>query len=129
MNKKILSTLITLFLISGCAGKTGHQFLAKMSNEEISSKLVKNKTSKAEVTEMFGDPEDIEMGVNEEETWLYKYTRSEAKGVNFVPVVSSFYGGTNDNIRKLKIKFNGCGLVDKFAFSSSKGETKTGLFQ
>ena len=129
MNNKIFSILITFFLVTGCAAKTGHQFLAKMTNQEISSKLIANKTSKADVTNEFGDPEDIDMQNDGGETWLYKYVRSEAKGVNFVPIASSFYGGTNDNIRKLKIKFNNNGIVTKYSFSSAQGETKVGLFQ
>ena len=129
MNSKILALLIAGLLISGCAIKTGHQFLAKMSNEEISSKLIQNNTSKDEVKSMFGDPEDVLIGNGGGEIWLYQYSRSEAKGINFVPFANNFYRGTNDNIRKLKIKFNSCDLVEKFSFSNSQGETKYGLFQ
>ena len=129
MNKKVLFVFTILFLVSGCAVKAGHQFLAKMSNEEITRNLVKKQTSKEEVQKMFGDPEDVDLDSDGGETWVYKYVRSEAKGINFVPIASSFYGGTNDNIRKLKIKYNKNGLVDKFAFSNSKGETRAGLFQ
>jgi len=128
MSKKIIA-LIMCLLVTGCGAKTGHQFLAKMSNQEVANKLVANKTSKAEVREMFGDPEDIDMIDNGGETWLYKYIRSESKGINYVPIASSFYGGTNDSIKKLKIKFNDCGVIEKYTFSNSKGETKAGLFQ
>lgn len=124
--------ILMIALLAGCATNTGHQFLAKMSNEEISSKLVPNQTSKKQVQAMFGDPEDIDIDVTNSsggEVWTYKYLRSEAKGVNYVPLVSSFYSGTNDNIRKLRIKFNANDLVEKFAFSSSKGESKWGMFQ
>jgi outer membrane protein assembly factor BamE (lipoprotein component of BamABCDE complex) len=129
MNKKIFSVLLIAFLSAGCAAKRGHQFLAKMSNEEIAHKLVKNKTSQEEVKVMFGDPEDVDIDSDGGETWLYKYIRSESKGINFVPIVSSFYQGTNDSIKKLKIKFNSNGVLEKFAFSNAKGETKAGLFQ
>ena len=128
MDKKILLSILAL-LISGCGANTGHQFLAKMSNDEVARKLVQNKTSKEEVRSMFGDPEDVDINDESGETWQYKYVRSEVKGVSFVPIAGSFYGGTNDSIKKLKIKFNSDGLVDKFAFSNSKGETKAGLFQ
>lgn len=129
MIKKTTFILLTIFLISGCATNTGHQFLAKMSNEEIASKLIQNQTSKSEVLAMFGDPEDIEIDNDGGETLLYQYIRSEAKSVNYVPIASAFYAGTNDNKRKLKIKLNSKGIVERFAFSSSHGETKFGLFQ
>lgn len=89
MNKKVI-TLIVCLLVAGCGAKTGHQFLEKMSNQEIASKLIAKKTSKAEVKEMFGSPEDIDMTDDGGETWLYKYVRSEAKGINYVPIASSF---------------------------------------
>lgn len=128
MNKSII-TMVMLLVLTSCGANTGHQFLAKMSNQEIGSKLVVGKTTKDEVNQMFGNPEDIDMTDNGGETWLYKYVRSEVKAVNFVPVASSFLSGTNDNTKKLKIKFNNCGILEKYAFSNSKGETKVGLFQ
>lgn len=128
MGNKIIY-LMMVFLLAGCAAKRGHQFLEKTSNQEISSKLVAQKTTKEEVNQMFGDPEDVDMTYDGGETWLYKYVRSEAKAANFIPIVGDIYHGTNDNIRKLKIQFNKCGLIERYSFSSSKGETKAGLFQ
>jgi len=121
--------LLLSTLICSCAAKTGHQFLEKMSTEEISSKLIKGHTTKEEVKGLFGDPSDVDIMPDGKEQWVYSFVRSEQKGVNFVPYANLVYNGTNDNIRKLKILFTNCGKVEFFAFSNSKGETKTGLFQ
>jgi len=130
--KNISTTMIltlSVLLFSGCAAKTGHTFLEKMSQEEISTKLIHGKTTKVEVIKMFGDPEDVDLRDDGREVWVYKFIRSSAKGVNFVPIANSFYAGTNDNIKRLKISFDTNSVVDKFAFSNAKGETKAGLFQ
>lgn len=129
MKKFSIATLISSILLTSCAAKTGHAFLEKMSDKDISVKLVKNSTTKEEVQKLFGDPEDVKLHKDGTETWQYKFVRSEAKGVNFVPIVSSFYAGTNDSIKRLKILFNANGTVSRFAFSNSKGETKAGLLQ
>lgn len=121
--------LLALFVITGCAVKTGHQFLEKMSNEDISSKLVKGQTSKNQVKELFGDPSDVDVLPDGKENWVYSYVRSSSKGINFVPYANLVYSGTNDNTRKLKILFDTEGKVEFFAFANSKGETKAGLFQ
>lgn len=128
--KNLIIILLFGIVISGCAVKIGHQFLAKMSNQEISCKLVKGQTTKQQVQAMFGDPSDVDiLPPDSKEMWVYRYVRSEAKGINFVPYANLVYSGTNDNVRNLKILFDVNGVVEFFAFSSSKGETKTGLFQ
>jgi hypothetical protein len=63
------------------------------------------------------------------EIWSYAFVRSEAKTVNFVPVVELFYRGTNDNKRALHIIFNHDDTINSFRFINSDGETKFGLFQ
>ncbi len=128
MNLKIICVAVVLLLMTGCAKNSGQQFLAKMSNEEISSKLIKNQTSKAEVKSMFGDPAEISFSSDGQETWEYSYTRSADKGINYIPF-NVFYRGTNDNVRKLKIRYTFDGFVDRFSFSNSQGETQIGLFQ
>lgn len=118
-----------VLLLSGCAAKTGHQFLEEMSETQVASSLVSNVTTKAEVKEKYGDPEDIDFSVDGTETWLYKFIRSDAKGINYVPIASLFYRGTNDTIKKMKIVFNSQGVVHKYAFSQTTGETKIGAGQ
>lgn len=116
-------------LLAGCAAKTGNQFLEKTSNEEISTKIIAHKTTKAEIKNLYGDPEDFDLLGDGKELWTYKFTRSEAKGINYVPYASLFYRGTNDSTRRLKILFNKEGIVENHTFSTSKGETKVGAFQ
>lgn len=120
--------ILGLFL-TGCAATTGHTFLENMSQQEISARLIAHKTTKEQVRSSFGDPEELDFQDNGKEEWLYSYKRVDAKGVNYVPVVNSFYRGTNDTTKKLRILFDLEGRVEKYSFSNSKGETKMGLFQ
>lgn len=129
MTIKKLSLVAFILMLSSCAGNTGHQFLSEMSREEISRKIVNHKTNKETIRANFGDPSDISIDNDGGETWEYEYTRSESKGVNYVPIASAFYAGTNDYKKKLKIKFNSSNVAERHAFSSSTGETRHGMFQ
>ncbi|ETZ07214.1 hypothetical protein P618_200608 [Holospora obtusa F1] len=129
MHKKLLFIFSIFIFLTGCAVKRGHQFLEDINHEKISRHLIKNKTSKDDVRKKFGDPENVNLAVDGGESWFYHYTRTESKGVNFIPVVDWFYSGANHNTRQLKIKFNRFGLVEHFAFSNSQSETRTGLLQ
>ena len=124
-----LYIFILALVISGCAIKTGNQFLESASNTEISCQLVKNHTTKNEVRKMFGDPIDINFTNNNMELWIYKFQKSAAKMGNFVPVFNAFYKGTNDNTKKLQVIFNHDDTVHSFYYSDTQGETKYGLFQ
>jgi outer membrane protein assembly factor BamE (lipoprotein component of BamABCDE complex) len=115
--------------LSGCAAKTGHGFLEEMSQEEISKDLIISQTTKAQVKEKFGDPSEVDFDMEGKEKWVYLFTRAEAKGVNFVPLVSAFYRGTNDTIKRLTIIFDTSGKVLRHAFSNSQQETHMGAFQ
>lgn len=125
---RMLSIAFTITLI-GCAGKTGHTFLEEQSPQNIQAVLVEGKTTTEEVREKFGEPKDIDFDTNHCEIWKYEFVRSEAKGVNFVPIANLFYHGTNDTTKRLKIIFNQQGILMRYAMSSSNGETKIGAFQ
>lgn len=118
-----------VLLLTGCAAKTGHQFLEDMSTEQAAGSLVSNVTTKNQVKEKYGDPEDIDFGTDGTETWVYKFVRSDAKGVNYVPIANWFYRGTNDTIKKLKIVFDSRGILQRYGFSQTSGETKIGAGQ
>jgi hypothetical protein len=116
-------------LLAGCAITRGHTFLGNMSQQEISAKLVAHKTTKEDVRSNFGDPEEVNFQESGKEGWLYSYKRSAAKGVNYIPLANSFYNGTDDTTKNLRILFDLQGYVEKYSFSSSKGETQWGMFQ
>ena len=127
--KQSIILFLCILAISGCAAKTGNQFLEKTSSEELSKKLIANSTTKNDVKEMFGDPMTITFMASNNEMWSYSFVRSEAKMINLVPMVNLFYAGSNDNIRSLHIIFNPDNIVNSFNFINSDGETKIGLFQ
>lgn len=129
MNVSQILCVVSVALLVGCAGKTGHTFLEEKSPQEIQAVLVEGKTTKEDVRSKFGEPNDIDFDTNHCEIWKYEFIRSESKGVNFVPIANLFYRGTNDTTKRLKLIFNQQGVLVRHAMSSSNGETKLGAFQ
>lgn len=116
-------------ITSGCAGKTGNEVLGKMEKEKINQQIVKGQTTKAQVKEIFGDPDKTDFDPSGLEKWTYSHKRSAAKAINYVPVANWFVAGTNDTIRNLVILWNENDTVKNYINSEAQGESKAGLFQ
>jgi hypothetical protein len=125
----LIYVLALSLILIGCAGKTGHSFLEEKSPQEIQAVLVEGKTTREETKSKFGEPKDIDFDTNNCEIWKYEFIRSEAKGVNYVPIANLFVSGTNDTTKRLKIVFNQQGILTRYAMTNSAGETKVGAFQ
>jgi len=124
---KLLLIFISILIIS-CTNSSGSKFLASTSENQLRDRLVNGITTKEQVKSYFGDPHNVEFLPHNREEWVYAYTKSRAKTINFVPVLNTLYSGTNDNVRRLKIIFNSRGLVERYIFINNKGETLHGAF-
>ncbi len=119
----VISNIILSLALSGCGASTGRPFLEEACDSEIVESLVKNVTTKEQVKCDFGEPEEVNFDRGSEK-WVYSFKRSEDKGVNFMPRAGSFYQGSSDTIKHLRIFFNPRGILEKYTFSSSQGATK-----
>lgn len=131
MLRKIVATSVigATIIFSGCAVKTGNENLGAMEKSEITSKIVKGKSTKQDVKALLGDPDKTDFDNNSLEKWTYIHVRKDAKFVNYVPVANWFVAGTNDTTKSLVVVFEDNGVVKNFIASDAKGETKGGLFQ
>lgn len=117
-----------VFMFAGCAVKTGNEKLEDVSNATVEDALKKGETTKVQVKELFGEPEEVDFMDNGLEKWTYSHKRKSAKAINYVPVASWFVSGTNDTTKTLVVLFKN-DVVENYAVSTAKGETKGGLFQ
>lgn len=130
MNK--IKTLIGAALLSlilvGCAS-SGNQFLKKETNESISQKLQQNVTTKDQVSKLFGPPAETSFTDSGKEIWSYQLRDVSSDAINFVPIVNLFGSSYSGTQTSLKIIFNNNNTVQKYSFSKSDVDTKTGLFK
>lgn len=120
----IVILLSTIFL-SGCA-TSGNKSVSNLTEQKLSEQLVKGHTTKLEVKNLYGEPQDIEP-IGTEERWLYEFKKSTPKATTFMPVVSLFASGNNDEIKRLKIYFDKNEKFIRHVFSTHKDETKFGF--
>lgn len=122
---KMFFVTALLLCLAACAS-TGNKELGKVNTADLSSFLVKGRTTKLDVERKFGQPSNVDF-VGSNEKWEYIHTKSSQKATNFIPVVNWFTQGTNDDTKKLVVLFDNKGVLAKYAVTHSKGETKMGL--
>ena len=103
-------------VLAGCAS-SGREI-----NVDNAAKIQKGATTKAEVKQLVGDPQQISNDSDGNQTWTYLYTRATAKGTSFIPIAGAFRGGVNTQNQSLVVKFNPAGVVT-FVESSFGGSS------
>ena len=127
--KNSLTAFLVLFVVAvtGCA-TVGNDTLRAETEESISQKIVKNKTTKSEVKSMFGSPMSTSYTDGGSEIWKYELSKMSADATSFIPVVSLFAASSSGVKKELVILFNDDDTVKKFNMSESDMKVRTGLF-
>ncbi len=118
---------LILFVTIGCAMKTGTSNIKDITEEQLSSILVKGKTTQTEVMDKFGVPSSrgdytYMVGTRQEKgtTWYYKYTESRGDVKQFIPVIgAAFSGNSSNSSRNLNIFFDKNKIVHDYTFNIS----------
>ncbi|WP_233985925.1 hypothetical protein [Pectobacterium versatile] len=124
MKKFIIVTLVSLTL-SGCYS-FGNQTLKNVTQEDVKAKIVKGKTTKAEVLTAFGEP-DKRITSDDEEKWSYSMHNYRSKPTSYIPLVGVLIGGTDIEEKSILITFKG-EKVSSYEFTASASEMKRGPF-
>ncbi|MEI7126392.1 MULTISPECIES: hypothetical protein [Pectobacterium] len=124
MKKFIIVTLVSLTL-SGCYS-FGNQTLKNVTQEDVKAKIVKGKTTKAEVLTAFGEP-DKRITTDDEEKWSYSMHNYRSKPTSYIPIVGILTGGTDIEEKSILITFKG-EKVSSYEFTAGASEMKRGAF-
>lgn len=128
MKKFIASVFcIYFFLISGCS-TSGNQNLRNETSQSLQSKIIKNKTTKSEITASLGEPDTRTTLDDGNEEWTYFMDNNQFDATTFIPVVGLLTGGSHTQAKTLAIEFKG-EAVSKWTFSENSSRMKTGLIQ
>ncbi len=114
-------------MLVGCVN-SGNQTLKSESQESIKSKLVKGKTTKADVQAQFGDPYSRSTQEDGNEVWTYVMHNTQMNSISFIPVVGLLAGGSDNQSKTLEITFKE-NTVSKWNFSSGNNGIKTGIIR
>ncbi|WP_183060592.1 hypothetical protein [Salmonella enterica] len=126
MNKIILIYFIfAISLISGCS-TSGNQNLKNETAQSLQSKIIKNKTTKADIVSKLGEPDTKTSLDDGNEQWRYFMYNNQFNASTFIPVVGLLTGGSQTQSKTLEIDFKG-EIVSKWSFSSDNSNTKSGI--
>lgn len=114
MKKVVALAVVSMAMVGGLSGCShGTQALASENQQSLESKLVRGKTTKAEVQALFGEPAQ-KSNRAAGESWLYTSNEMSAKTfVPFLPIITGDYG---TKMRNLEINFNKKGVVADYEF-------------
>ncbi len=105
MIPKTILSLSLVAILAGCAS-SGRKF-----DTQAASQIQKGTTTKAQVQQLVGLPQNIGKDSDGNETWTYAYTRATAKGTSFIPIAGAFMGGVDTQDQRFVVKFNPEGVV------------------
>ncbi|WP_180254161.1 hypothetical protein [Enterobacter kobei] len=128
MNKSMATVfIITTLFITGCS-TSGNQKIKNETAQSLQSKIIKNKTTKAEIVSKLGEPDTKTTLDDGNEQWRYFMSNNQFNAATFIPVLGLFTGGSQTQSKTLDIEFN-AQTVSKWTFSSENNNSKTGILQ
>lgn len=117
----VLIIPVMLFSLAGCA-TVGHKL-----DPDAVAKIKQGETSKAQVIELIGSPDQVTMMPDGSTMWMYQYIRVAAKPQNFIPVVGLLAGGADSQSQFYMLTIGPDGIVRSITGSYGASESKTGL--
>ncbi len=130
MKRKFLLSFIlvlSLMFLSGCADGMGNSRISNQSNQTLSRKIIKGKTTESQIKQMFGEPEKTTFNGRGDLMWEYKYQHAHDTVAAYIPVVNLFSKDIKGHNKTLVILFNKKGIVKNYAFSNSANSISVGF--
>ena len=129
MKKIALFFMLALFTVafSGCAASMGNSSIKNESNQKLSQKLIKGRTTESQVAGIFGQPESKSFAGNGDPIWSYQRNVERNGILSYVPVVGLFANAQTDTNKVLAILFNKKGIVKNWEFTSSTNHLTAGF--
>ncbi|ECH0581385.1 hypothetical protein FPC59_24035, partial [Salmonella enterica] len=94
MNKSMATVfIITTLFITGCS-TSGNQKIKNETAQSLQSKIIKNKTTKAEIVSKLGEPDTKTTLDDGNEQWRYFMSNNQFNAATFIPVLGLFTGGS-----------------------------------
>jgi outer membrane protein assembly factor BamE (lipoprotein component of BamABCDE complex) len=120
-----LGAMFAILLCASCAS-AGNQVLKAESADTVDKMVVDGKSTKTDVQQALGDPNDTSFTENGNQIWKYQYVYATAMPASFIPVIGIFAGGANVDKKTLTILFDKDGVAVKHTMAVSHEQVKRG---
>ncbi|MBD8223217.1 hypothetical protein [Pantoea agglomerans] len=126
MKAKIAGALLIFIVLSGCASTSGNQSINNETQQSIASKIVKGRTTEAEVLSLYGEPTGKNFVDSNKERWLYSLVKSKMTAATYIPIIGLFSNGTEMKAKSLSILFEN-GKVATWSLSEGNNSVHNGI--
>lgn len=124
--KNVVIFSLIVCVLSSCASTAGNQSIKNETQKSITSKIIKGKTTEAEILVMFGEPTTKTSLESNEERWLYSLVNSKMTAATYIPIVGLFSNGTDMKTKSLNILFEN-GKVATWSLSEGNDSVHSGI--
>jgi len=108
-----ISILSISLSFAGCASTTGNPHLLNMTASDLSSHLIRGRSTQADVINYLGEP--MSKLVNEDgEYWSYSYSKAAVNGLAFVPFVGQFLKDESVSSKSVQVLFGKNGILKSY---------------
>ncbi len=114
-------SIVLALMLCGCAS-VGRKLDANQVDQ-----IKKGETTKEQVAQLVGNPDQATKDSDGVTTWLYTYSRATAKASNFIPIVGAFAGGFDTETQSVTVTFGTNGIVSNVISSYGAQDLGTGL--
>jgi hypothetical protein len=117
----VLSTLV----LASCTTPTSDPGANRLTAAEIKSRVVVDRTTKFEIMELFGGPNEKRVNEDGSEAWFYERISQSSSGRNsflfiFIAGVSSSEAGSSARSFMMTMNFDPSGVLRKYAIRESQ---------
>lgn len=123
MNKATILLPILCLVLTSCSTTSGKRMLKNETTGTLQNKIFEGKTTKAEIREVWGPPNETSFTDNGSEIYRYELTELQAKAVNYVPVANWFAYGYTGTKKSLTILFDKNNVVTRYTLDQSEVNT------
>jgi outer membrane protein assembly factor BamE (lipoprotein component of BamABCDE complex) len=112
-----VAAALALCLVAGCASSS---YGTKLDKNKV-AQIQKGVTTRAEVEQMLGQPENVSLMGDGRRMMMYSYTESNAhvKGTSFIPIAGAFMGGSEGTMhhQQLQVVLNKNDVVEDYVMN------------
>lgn len=127
MKKLIAATLLTGALIGGCSSY-GSTALKDETAETLNEKIELG-MSKAQIREMFGEPNEMTADASGRSTWEYVFGKGQSNLANYLPYGGLVGGGSSSKDKRLYVEFDSSNTVVDYRMGSGQMDRNTSVIQ
>ena len=121
-----LLLIVFVAALSACA-TSGNKHLQNHNEATVSQQIKKGTTTKSEIRQLLGEPNNVSFTDSGNQIWTYKFERAVPHVINFIPFIRLLSSGADVTAKELVIMFDRNDVVIEYSMKETNREVKAGI--